>query len=251
MSKTGLEIKKLTVETEGKTIVKGLSLTVAPGSIHTLMGPNGCGKSTLCLALTGHPHYTITGGDIILNGQSLLNQDATARSLSGLMLAWQHPISLPGIKISPFLRQVVNAHRTAQKKKPYSVSEFIQFLRLKMQQLDMKTTFAQRSVNDGLSGGEKKRLEMLMALLIEPKILILDEIDSGLDIDAIKIVAKQIKLLAQAGTGILIITHYHRLLDYLKPDRVHVILDGQIVKEGGNELALELERTSYEAIAHV
>ncbi|MDO8471588.1 MAG: Fe-S cluster assembly ATPase SufC [bacterium] len=251
MSKAGLEINNLTVETEGKIIVKGLSLNIAPGSIHTLMGPNGCGKSTLCLALTGHPHYTITGGNVVLNGKSLLAQNATERALSGLMLAWQHPISLPGIKISPFLRQVVNAHRVARHENPYSVSEFIQHLRRLMQQLDMKTTFAQRSVNDGLSGGEKKRLEMLMALLIEPKVLILDEIDSGLDIDAIKIVAQQLKLLAKAGTGILIITHYHRLLDYIKPDRVHVILEGQIVREGGNELALELERTSYEAISHV
>jgi len=250
MANNNLEIKNLSVKTGDRTIINDLSLTLTPGSIHVLMGPNGCGKSTLSLALAGHPNHTIEAGTVTLAGKSLLNQDATERSLSGLMLAWQNPVGIPGIKISHFLRLVVNSHRAAKKLPQYSVTEFLQLLRAKMQSLDMKPTFATKNVNDDLSGGEKKRLEMLMASLIEPRFLLLDEIDSGLDIDAIKVVAKQIKQLAKNGTGILLITHYHRLLDYVTPDQVHIILNGKIVKEGDAQLAKDLELSSYEQITN-
>lgn len=247
---TLLKVNNLSVNIEEKNIINGLNLNINSGEIHALMGPNGCGKSTLAQTLAGNPNYTVTSGQVSFNSKNLIDQKPEERVHHGLMLVWQNPITLPGIKVSHFLRLAVNTVRQANNEKPYTVAEFLRLLRQTMSELKMKPTLATRSVNEGLSGGEKKKLEILTALLIKPKLLILDELDSGLDLDAIKIVATQVEKLAKQGCAILIITHYHRLLDYLKPDQVHIISEGRLAKSGTANLAKQLEESSYEAIVN-
>lgn len=241
-----LKIQNLHVRVGEVPIVKGITLRLAKGETHVLMGPNGSGKSTLAQALAGHPDYQIDSGRFWVDRKNLTTKEPTARALAGLFLSWQAPPILPGVKIATFLRAAANSHRAAQKLPPFTVAEFIGELRVKMRQLKLPNDFANRALNDGFSGGEKKRLELLAALLLKPKVLLLDEIDSGLDVDAIRQLATVINQLIKDGTTVLLITHYQRILNYITPDRVHIFMDGKIVKSGGPELAQKLEKGSYQ-----
>ena len=247
-----LVIKDLHVAVEGKEILKGVNLTIRKGEVHAIMGPNGSGKSTLAYALMGHPKYQVTGGEIIFRGQSILDLAAEQRARLGLFLAFQYPTAIPGVSLGNFLRVAVNSVRAGHTgngngaKKPLSVSEFQKLLREKMEVLKMDRSFASRYVNDGFSGGEKKRAEVLQMALLEPEIAVLDETDSGLDIDALRIVSEGVNKLAGPNVGILVITHYQRILNYIKPQFVHVLAQGQIIRSGGAELALELEEKGYD-----
>ena len=237
-----LLIKDLHVNVEGREILKGLNLKVEPGKVHAIMGPNGSGKSTLAYTLMGHPNYEVTGGEVLVNGESVLELAPNERAKAGLFLAFQYPHSIPGVTMANFLRTAVNAvHET-----PMPPREFRQKLREKMKLLKMNDEFAGRYVNEGFSGGEKKRAEILQMAMLEPKFAVLDETDSGLDIDALRIVADGVNGLLGPELGVLVITHYQRLLNYIKPDFVHVMVNGRIVREGGPELALELEKTGYD-----
>jgi Fe-S cluster assembly ATP-binding protein len=246
-----LEIKDLHVATEdGTEIVRGVDLAVSPGEVHAIMGPNGSGKSTLAYALMGHPAYEITGGDIVLDGESILEMDADERAQRGLFLAFQYPHAVPGVTVASFLRSAVNAVRKARaggEEDPVKVAEFRKDLTAAMEKLKVPKEMAGRYLNDGFSGGEKKRVEILQMAMLKPRIAVLDETDSGLDIDALRIVAGGVQGLVGPDMGAIVITHYQRILNYISPDFVHVFVDGRMVEEGGPELAHKLEAEGYEA----
>ena len=241
-----LEIQDLFASTENLTILKGVNITINPGEIHAIMGRNGCGKSTLSKIIAGHPSYEITGGEIKLSGTDIEPLEPEERAQSGIFLGFQYPIEIPGVSNLEFLRVATNARRKFLKKEELDTFEFEDLVKEKLDIVKMEPTFLNRSINQGFSGGEKKRNEILQMALLEPKIAILDETDSGLDIDALRIVASGIKKIANANCGIILITHYQRLLDEIKPDFVHVMADGKIIKTGNSELALELEKNGYE-----
>ncbi|MET1008835.1 MAG: Fe-S cluster assembly ATPase SufC [Gaiellaceae bacterium] len=246
-----LEIKNLHVATEdGTEIVRDLDLTVNSNEVHAMMGPNGSGKSTLAYALMGHPAYEITDGDILIDGESILELGADERAQRGLFLAFQYPHAVPGVTVASFLRTAVNAQRKAAnggEDDPVKIPEFRKQLTASMEQLKVPKEMAGRYLNDGFSGGEKKRVEILQMAMLSPRIAVLDETDSGLDIDALRIVAGGVRGLVGPEMGALVITHYQRILNYIKPDFVHVFVDGRIVREGGPELAEQLEADGYEA----
>lgn len=243
-----LEIKNLHVNIDGKEILKGLDLTVEQGKIHAIMGPNGTGKSTLAYTLMGHPSYTVTEGEVHFKGQNILELEPDERSRLGIFLAFQYPVAIPGVTVANFLRTAINARRRAvnAEDKGMPIPEFRKLLKEKMDLLRMDHTFAGRYLNEGFSGGEKKRAEILQLAALKPEIAILDETDSGLDIDALRIVADGVNALMSNDMGMLVITHYQRLLNYIKPDYVHVMLDGRIVESGGPDLALHLEDQGYD-----
>lgn len=245
-----LEIRNLhvSIEETGEPILKGVDLTIKQGEVHALMGPNGSGKSTLANVLMGNPAYEVTAGQIIFDGEDLLEMEPDERSRAGLFLAFQYPVSIPGVTVANFLRQAINARMKAEDpdSKGISVPEFIRMLRRKMSELDMDQSFAGRYLNEGFSGGEKKRAEILQLATLEPKIAILDETDSGLDIDALRVVSEGVNKLKGPDLGVLVITHYQRILNYIKPDSVHVMFEGRIVESGGPELAIKLEEAGYE-----
>ncbi|MDF2923684.1 MAG: sufC [Paenibacillaceae bacterium] len=241
-----LTISGLKAAIEGKEIVKGLSLEIKGGEVHAIMGPNGTGKSTLSSALMGHPKYEVTEGTITLDGEDVLEMAVDERARAGLFLAMQYPSEITGVTNSDFLRSAINARRGEGNE--ISLIKFIRQMEAKMKELEMNPEFAHRYLNEGFSGGEKKRNEILQMMLIEPKIVILDEIDSGLDIDALKIVANGVNAMRSPDRGFLIITHYQRMLNYVKPDFVHVMMQGTIVKSGGPELAERLENEGYDGI---
>ncbi len=241
-----LEIKNLHVNVEGKAILKGFNLTILAGEVHALMGPNGAGKSTLAKVLAGHPAYEVTEGQISFLGKDLLELEVHERVHLGLFLTFQYPIEVPGVTNQEFLLQSTNTQRKAQNKPPYESKEFKELLLNKMSKLDMKSEFLERSVNEGFSGGEKKKNEILQMNLFDPIFSILDETDSGLDIDSMKVVARGINQYKSSNKGILLITHYQRLLDYVKPDKIHVIMEGKIVHTADASFALELENKGYD-----
>lgn len=241
-----LTIKDLHVEIEGKEILKGVNLEIKGGEIHAVMGPNGTGKSTLASAIMGHPKYEITSGSITLDGQDVLEMEVDERARAGLFLAMQYPSEITGVTNADFLRSAINARR--EEGKEISLMKFIKELDNKMELLEMDLDMAQRYLNEGFSGGEKKRNEILQLMMIQPAIAILDEIDSGLDIDALKIVSKGINEMRSSEFGCMIITHYQRLLNYITPDKVHVMMQGRVVKSGGPELAQRLEAEGYDWI---
>jgi Fe-S cluster assembly ATP-binding protein len=246
---TELVIKDLHVNVEGKQILKGLDLTVQQGKIHALMGPNGSGKSTLAYTLMGHPKYEVESGEVWFKGQNLLDMSPDERARLGLFLAFQYPMAIPGVSVANFLRSALNAKRTAGNGgKPIPIPEFRKLMTEKMKLLEMDSSFAGRYINDGFSGGEKKRAEILQMAILQPEIAILDETDSGLDIDALKIVSKGVNALTGPNLGVLIITHYQRILNYIQPDFVHVMVGGRIVLSGGGELAHQLEEKGYDWI---
>lgn len=245
-----LEIRNLHVSVEGKPILKGVNLTVKQGEIHALMGPNGSGKSTLAYTLMGHPHYQVDAGQVIFKGIDLLELGPDERARLGLFLAFQYPVAVPGVSVANFLRSAINARRKAldPEDKGIPIPEFRKLLKEKMALLEMDPAFAGRYLNDGFSGGEKKRAEILQLAILQPEIAILDETDSGLDIDALRTVANGVNALAGPNLGVLVITHYQRILNYIKPDFVHVMFQGRIVESGGRDLALELEEKGYDWI---
>ncbi|MFH1866738.1 MAG: Fe-S cluster assembly ATPase SufC [Patescibacteria group bacterium] len=243
-----LEIKNLQIKVEGKVIIRDLSLSIGAGEVHALMGPNGSGKSTLAAALAGHPNYEIAGGQALLAGRDVLVLKAEERAQRGLFLAFQYPVAIPGLSVRDFLLSTLNARRTAEKLKPLSASDVEILLNQAGKRLKLNPDFFSRSVNDSFSGGEKKRLEILQLLILKPKVAILDETDSGLDIDALKLVAKTVKEFVGPKTSVLVITHYQRLLYYLKPTHVHVLVNGKIVKSAGEELVDLVERTGYKQL---
>lgn len=243
-----LVIKNLHVNIENKEILKGLDLTVEQGEVHAIMGPNGTGKSTLAYTLMGHPSYTVTEGEVWFKGQDLLKLEADARSRMGLFLAFQYPVAIPGVTVANFLRTAINSRRRVAnpEDKGMPIPEFRKMLKEKMELLKMDPAVAGRYLNDGFSGGEKKRAEILQMATLKPEIAILDETDSGLDIDALRIVSEGVNALSGPELGILVITHYQRLLNYIKPQFVHIMLGGRIVESGGAELALHLEEQGYD-----
>ncbi len=245
---TALEIRNLHVTVEDKPILKGVNLLVKQGEVHALMGPNGTGKSTLAYALMGHPSYAVTAGQIIFKGVDLLELEPDERSRLGLFLAFQYPVAIPGVSVANFLRTALNARRRAADPadKGMPIPEFRKLLRGKMDLLKVPNDFAGRYLNEGFSGGEKKRAEILQMATLEPEIAVLDETDSGLDIDALRVVAEGVNALIGPRMGALVITHYQRLLNYIKPHFVHIMLDGQIVESGGADLALHLEEKGYD-----
>ncbi|MBI3522584.1 MAG: Fe-S cluster assembly ATPase SufC [Chloroflexi bacterium] len=247
-----LEIRDLRVSIDAKEILNGIDLTVKAGEVHAIMGPNGSGKSTLSLTIMGHPRYTVLGGSVLLDGEDLLSIPVDQRARRGMFLAFQYPAAIPGVSVASFLRTAINARRVKEsgEKNDLPIPQFRALLKEKMKLLEVDDSFLTRSVNDGFSGGEKKRLEMLQMHMFQPTFAVLDETDSGLDIDALKVVAEGIEALHKesAKTGILLITHYERILKYVRPDYVHVLVDGRIVRTGGSELAAELESKGYEFV---
>ena len=243
-----LEIKNLHVSIDGKEILKGLDLTVEQGKVHAIMGPNGTGKSTLAYTLMGHPNYIVTEGEVHFKGQNVLELEPDERSRLGIFLAFQYPVAIPGVTVANFLRTAINARRRAEnpEDKGIPIPEFRKLLKEQMTLLKMDHNFAGRYLNEGFSGGEKKRAEILQLATLKPEVAILDETDSGLDIDALRIVADGVNALMNKDVGVLVITHYQRLLNYIKPDYVHVMLDGRIVESGGPDLALHLEEQGYD-----
>ena len=241
-----LEIKDLHVAVEGKEILKGITLALDEGKVQALMGPNGSGKSTLAQALMGHPKYEVTQGKILLNGEDITEAAPDERARKGLFLSFQYPKEIAGVSLSNFLRAAYNALREKRQEKKLSVVEFYRLLQEKMKVLQVDPAFGSRSVNEGFSGGEKKKAEILQLLVLEPRFAILDETDSGLDVDSLRIVAEGINTIKGPQRGILLITHYHRILDYVTPDVVHVMKEGQIVKTGGKELARQIETEGFE-----
>ncbi|MGD2157511.1 MAG: Fe-S cluster assembly ATPase SufC [Anaerolineales bacterium] len=243
-----LVIRNLHVNVEDTEILKGVDLTINKGEIHAIMGPNGTGKSTLAYALMGHPTYEVTQGEAIFKGQNILDLDPDERAHLGVFLAFQYPVSVSGVSVANFLRTAINSNRKAQdpEDKGIPIPQFRKMLKEKMDLLEMEHSFAGRYLNEGFSGGEKKRAEILQLAALQPEIAILDETDSGLDIDALRIVADGVNTLSGPDLGVLIITHYQRILNYIKPDFVHVMLNGQIVESGGPELAIQLEEHGYE-----
>ncbi|CUI15829.1 FeS assembly ATPase SufC [Candidatus Protochlamydia naegleriophila] len=241
-----LEIKELTATVDGTPILKGVNLHIKPGEIHAIMGPNGAGKSTLAKVLAGHPAYEVTAGEAWFKGQNLLEMEPEERAHLGLFMSFQYPVEIPGVSNSQFLQIAYNAKRKAEGKPELSTSEFEALLDEKMKQMEIKPELRNRNVNENFSGGEKKRNEILQMAVLSPELALLDETDSGLDIDAMRIVARGVNQLMNPEMGLLLITHYQRLLDYIKPHFVHVMLGGKIVQSGGPDLALELESKGYD-----
>ena len=244
-----MEIKNLHVQVEDKPIIKGISLKVKAGEIHAIMGPNGAGKSTLAKVLAGHPAYEVTQGEVWFKGQNILELDPEERAHLGLFMSFQYPIEIPGVSNVQFMQTAYNSLRKARGEKELDVESFNKMLAEKMALMEIKEEFKERSLNEGFSGGEKKRNEILQMAIFDPELAILDETDSGLDIDAMRVVAGGVNHLMSEDKGLILITHYQRLLDYIKPHIVHVMLDGKIVQSGGPELALELEKRGYEWLA--
>jgi Fe-S cluster assembly ATP-binding protein len=245
---TVLEIRNLYATIDGKEILKGLNLTVKAGEIHAIMGPNGSGKSTLAKVLAGHPDYEVTQGEVLYEGQNLLELAPDERARAGVFLAFQYPIEIPGVSNANFLRLAYNEKAKQEGRDELDPLEFDDLIQEKIKIVEMDKSFINRSVNEGFSGGEKKRNEILQMAVLEPKLAVLDETDSGLDIDALRIVAGGVNKLANKDNAIILVTHYQRLLDYIEPDFVHVLYRGQVVKSGGKELALELEKKGYDWI---
>src|SRR5215208_4127475 len=243
-----LEVKNLQVRAEGKQILKGIDLHVGAGEVHAIMGPNGSGKSTLARALSGHPEYEVTGGEVRYEGRDLLEMDPDERAREGIFMAFQYPVEIAGVNNAYFLKAALNAKRKHHGQPELDAVEFMQLIREKAKELDIGQSMLTRSVNEGFSGGEKKRNEIFQMALLEPKLAILDETDSGLDIDALKIVAHGVNAMRRPDRAAIVVTHYQRLLDYIVPDFVHVLANGRIVKSGGKELALELEEKGYDWI---
>lgn len=243
-----LEIRNLHAGIAGKEILKGVNLTVRQGEVHALMGPNGTGKSTLAYALMGHPNYEITAGEVWFKGQNILELEPDQRSHLGLFLAFQYPVAVPGVSVANFLRSAINAHRKAANPeyKGISIPEFRRMLKERMDLLQMDHAFAGRYLNEGFSGGEKKRAEVLQMATLAPEITVMDETDSGLDIDALRIVSEGVNALRGPKLGVLVITHYQRILNYIKPEFVHIMMDGRIIETGGPDLALHLEEHGYD-----
>jgi Fe-S cluster assembly ATP-binding protein len=243
-----LVIRNLHVSIDGKEILKGFDLTVRQGEIHAIMGPNGTGKSTLAYTLMGHPSYEVTEGEVIYKGENILELEPDERARLGLFLAFQYPVSIPGVTVANFLRSAINSRRRAANPddKGVPIPEFRKMMKERMERLKMDTSFAGRYLNEGFSGGEKKRAEILQMAVLQPEIAVLDETDSGLDIDALRVVADGVNALRGPNLGALVITHYQRILNYIKPDFVHVMLHGRIVESGGADLALHLEEHGYE-----
>ncbi|SRR5579883_824665 len=247
-SEVVLSVKDLTAEVDGTPILKGVNLEVRLGEIHAIMGPNGSGKSTFSKVLAGHPAYKVTGGEVIFQGQNLLEMEPEERARSGVFLAFQYPLEIPGVSNLDFLRVAYNSRRKAQGLEELDAFDFDELVEEKLEVVKMNPAFLNRSLNEGFSGGEKKRNEILQMALLEPKLAILDETDSGLDIDALKIVANGVNQLTSPENATIMITHYQRLLNYIVPDYVHVMAQGRIVAAGGKELALELESRGYDWI---
>ena len=243
-----LVINNLHVSIDDKPIIKGLNLAIRQGEVHAIMGPNGTGKSTLAYTIMGHPGYEVTEGDILIDGKSILEMEADERSRQGLFLAFQYPVSIPGVTVANFLRTAVNAHRRHANppQEDISILEFRKLLKSKMDLLEMDYSFGGRYLNEGFSGGEKKRTEVLQMATLEPAFAILDETDSGLDIDAIRIVSEGVNALKGPKTGVMVITHYQRILNYIQPEFVHIMYNGRIVESGGKDLALRLEEQGYD-----
>ena len=243
-----LEIKNLRASIEGKEILKGINLTVKPGEVHAIMGPNGSGKSTLSAVLTGNPAYTVTGGEVEFCGKDLLALSPEDRAHEGLFLSFQYPVEIPGVSMVNFMRAAINEKRKYYGEEPLGAADFLKLMREKRQVVQLDNKLASRAVNEGFSGGEKKRNEIFQMAMLEPKLSILDETDSGLDIDALRIVAEGVNTLKTANNATIVITHYQRLLDYIKPDFVHVLYKGRIVMSAGPELVAELEEKGYDWI---
>ena len=243
-----LEIRNLHASVAGKEILKGVNLTVREGEVHALMGQNGAGKSTLSNVIVGHPAYEVTEGTITLDGHDLLSMTPEQRAHEGIFLSFQQPVEIPGVSMTNFMRAALNAKRKHDGLEPLAASEFLKLMRERRKLVELDTKLANRSVNEGFSGGEKKRNEIFQMAMLEPTFAILDETDSGLDVDALRIVAEGFNKLRKPETSALVITHYQRLLDYLKPDIVHVLIDGRIVKTGGPELAGEIESRGFDWI---
>lgn len=243
-----LDIKDLHASINGKEILKGINLQVKPGEVHAIMGPNGSGKSTLSNVLVGHPAYEVTKGQVVFNGKNLLELSPEDRSHEGMFLSFQYPVEIPGVSMVNFMRAAVNEHRKYKGLPALTASEFLKLMREKRAIVELDNKLANRSVNEGFSGGEKKRNEIFQMAMLEPTLGILDETDSGLDIDALRIVAEGVNKLKTPQTGFIVITHYQRLLDYIKPDVIHVLYQGRIVKTAGPELALEIENRGFDWI---
>lgn len=243
-----LKIKDLHANINGKEILKGINLTVKPGEIHAIMGPNGSGKSTLASVLTGNPTFEVTKGTVEFYGKDLLELSPEDRSHEGLFLSFQYPVEIPGVSMVNFMRSAINEQRKYKGLEPISATDFLRMMREKREVVELDNKLASRSVNEGFSGGEKKRNEIFQMAMLEPRLSILDETDSGLDIDALRIVAEGVNKLKSEKNATIVITHYQRLLDYIAPDFVHVLYKGRIVKSGGPELALELEEKGYDWI---
>ncbi len=245
-----LTIENLHAEIDGKQILNGLTLEVGAGEVHAIMGPNGAGKSTLAYVLGGRPGYEVTQGSVTFNGQDMLELEPHERAAAGLFLGFQYPVEIPGVSNVQFLREALNSQRKARGEEPLTGGEFLKLAKEKAALLKLDMEMLKRNVNVGFSGGEKKRAEMVQMGILDPKLAVLDETDSGLDIDALRTVGEGINaIMRQPDKGVLLITHYQRLLDYVQPDKVHILAKGRIVKTGGPELALELEREGYEAVA--
>lgn len=243
-----IEIKDLKAEIDGKEILKGLNLTIEPGKVHAIMGPNGSGKSTLSYILAGREDYDVTGGDILMNGESILEMAPEERAAKGIFLAFQYPVEIPGVQMTTFMKTAVNAVRKARGMEELDAIGFLKLMKTKCRELGISDDMMKRAVNVGFSGGEKKRNEVLQMAMLEPTLAVLDETDSGLDIDALKIVADGVNKMRGQNRSFLVITHYQRLLDYIKPDVIHVLAGGKIIKTGGPELAYELEANGYAGV---
>lgn len=241
-----LEIKNLHASVEDKEILKGINLTIKPGEVHAIMGPNGAGKSTLSSVISGNENFEVTEGDILLEGESILEDAPEERAHKGIFLSFQYPVEIPGISVTNFIKTAVNEARKARGEEEMPAAELLKKIREKADLLEINRNFLSRSLNEGFSGGEKKRNEIFQMAMLEPKVAILDETDSGLDIDALRIVANGVNKLKGSNNAVIVITHYQRLLDYIVPDYVHVLADGKIVKSGNKDLALELEKKGYD-----
>lgn len=243
-----LQIKNLHATIGGKEILKGIDLTINDGELHAIMGTNGAGKSTLSNVIVGNPAYEVTEGEITYNGLNLLEMSTEERANAGIFMSFQQPVEIPGVSMTNFMRAAVNARYKAQGREPLSAGDFLKLMREKRKIVELDGKLASRSVNEGFSGGEKKRNEIFQMAMLEPDFCILDETDSGLDVDALRIVAEGFNKLRKSNTSALVITHYHRLLEYLKPDIVHVLIDGRIIKTGGPELAVEIDQKGFDWI---
>ncbi|MBQ7631379.1 MAG: Fe-S cluster assembly ATPase SufC [Paludibacteraceae bacterium] len=244
-----LRIENLHASIGGKEILKGVNLTINEGEVHAIMGPNGAGKSTLSAVLTGHPAYEVTAGEVYLRGENLLAMEPEVRARAGVFLSFQYPVEIPGVSMTNFMRTAINEKRAYEGKEPLSAKEFLSLMREKRKMLELADKLNNRSVNEGFSGGEKKKNEIFQMAMLEPCLAILDETDSGLDIDALRIVAEGVNKLKTPHNASIVITHYQRLLDYIVPDFVHVLADGRIIKTGDKSLALELEEKGYENLS--